>query len=147
MKNAFIIWVDAVALAVYLIVANPVITGLEIHEWLSLGVFIVFVVHLAMHHDWVVSTVRAAFKTPSWATTGNLVLDVLILLLFCLDIVSGILLSRHVLPAAGLFAEGYFIWKPIHALASKALLALIIVHVVVHWKWFAGLLRRKPAGK
>lgn len=147
MKNAYNLWIDVVALIVYLIVANPIITGLAIHEWISLGVFIIFIVHLAVHHDWVVSTIRAALKTPSLATTGNLVIDILILLLFCLDVVSGLLLSRHVLPAVGLYAEGYFIWKPIHALVSKALLALIIVHVVVHWKWFAGLLRRRTDGK
>ena len=44
MKNAYNLWIDVVALIVYLIVANPIITGLAIHEWISLGVFIIFIV-------------------------------------------------------------------------------------------------------
>ena len=147
MRNSHNLMVDVVALVVYLVVANPVFTGLAIHEWLSIGIFFVFIVHLALHHDWVITTVKAAFKTPSWATTGNLILDIGILVVFCLDIVSGLLVSRHILPAAGFFAEGYFVWKPIHALSSKLLLALIIIHIVVHWKWFASLLGRRTGGR
>ena len=29
--------VDAVALAVYAVVANPAVTGIALHEWLGLG--------------------------------------------------------------------------------------------------------------
>ena len=143
MKNSNNLLVDVVALLVYLVVANPTITGLGIHEWLSIGVLVVFSIHLVAHYDWVIATLKTTLKNPSWAATGNLVLNIVILFFFCLDVVSGIMLSRFILPTFDLFSDGYFIWKPIHALSSKMLLALIILHVIVHWKWFVGLFTRR----
>ena len=53
--------------------------------------------------------------------------------------VSGVMVSGAVLPAFGLYAEGYFFWDPLHAASAKVLLALLLVHVAVHWRWLAGL--------
>ena len=45
------------------------------------------------------------------------------------------------LPALGLYADGYYFWDPLHAIAAKALLALLLVHVVAHWRWLAGFFK------
>ena len=55
--------------------------------------------------------------------------------------VSGIMVSGAVLPALGLYADGYYFWDPLHAIAAKALLALLLVHVVVHWHWLVGFVK------
>lgn len=128
--------IDMIALAVYLVVANPALTGIGLHEWLSIGLFVVFVVHCIVHVDWVVDAMRAGLTNPSWAQTGNLILDLLTLIAFLVVMVSGIMISGAVLPAFGLFAQGYYFWDPLHAISAKALLALLLVHVVVHGKWF-----------
>jgi hypothetical protein len=95
----------------------------------------VFIVHVAQHYDWVIDTFRKAWRSPSLATTGNLVLDVATVVVFMVVTVSGIMVSRHILPALGLVAPGYFFWNPLHSLFAKVLLALLVVHVVVHAKW------------
>lgn len=139
--------IDAVALAVYLVVANPALTGIGLHEWLGLGVLIVFFVHVVMHVEWCFDAVRTSRKHPSWARTGNLVLDAVILVAFMVVTVSGLLISGAVLPAVGLYAGGYYFWDPLHAVAAKVLLALLLVHVVVHWRWFAAAFgKRKVKG-
>lgn len=135
--------IDAVVLAVYLVVANPALTGIGVHEWLGLGVFVVFFVHALVHADWAVDAARTALRRPSWARTGNLALDALILLALMATTVSGLLVSGAVLPALGLYAEGYYFWDPLHAMAAKALLALLLVHVVVHWRWIAAWFKGK----
>jgi hypothetical protein len=135
MKVPQLLVVDIIVAVVYLIAANPAITGLAIHEWVSLGVLVVFIVHVAQHYDWVIDTFRKAWRSPSLATTGNLVLDVLTVVVFMVVTVSGIMVSRHILPALGLVAPGYFFWNPLHALFAKVLLALLVVHVVAHAKW------------
>ncbi len=129
--------VDAACLLVYLVAASPALTGIGIHEWLGLGVLVVFFAHAAMHVDWAVEAVRSAFARPSWARTGNLALDLLIVAAFMTVTVSGIMVSGAVLPALGLYADGYYFWDPLHAIAAKALLALLLVHVVAHWRWLA----------
>ena len=94
--------VDAACLLVYLVAASPALTGIGIHEWLGLGVLVVFFAHAAMHVDWAVEAVRSAFARPSWARTGNLALDLLIVAAFMMVTVSGIMVSGAVLPALGL---------------------------------------------
>lgn len=134
--------IDAVALIAYLVVANPALTGVGLHEWLGLGVFVVFFVHLLTHMDWAVEALRGSSAHPTWGRTGNLVLDALIIVVFMTVALSGIMVSGTVLPALGLYAEGYYFWDPLHAMSAKALLALLLVHVVVHWKWIVRFVKK-----
>ena len=134
--------VDAVALLVYLAVANPAVTGVPVHEWLGIAVFVAFLVHVVQHVDWAADAVKAAFGHPSVGRTGHLLLDALILVAFMVCTVSGLLISGTVLPALGLYADGYFFWNPLHAASAKLLLALLVVHVAAHWRWIANALRK-----
>ena len=117
-------------------------TGIGLHEWLSLAVFVVLFVHVLFHMDWVIKTTKNAFKHPSWQTTGNWVLNLLLIITLVLCMVSGLLISGDVLPALGLFADGYYFWDPIHSFSAKLLLALIIVHIVVHWRWIFSFFKK-----
>ena len=64
-------------------------------------------------------------------------LDALLLAALAVCAVSGLLISGTVLPSFGLFADGYYFWNPLHAASAKLLLALLLVHVVAHWRWIA----------
>lgn len=134
--------VDVATLVVYLVVANPALTGIGLHEWLGLGAFVAFFVHLLLHADWAVEALRGSLSRPSWGRTGNLVLDALIVVAFMTAMVSGIMVSGAVLPALGLYAEGYYFWDPLHAMSAKALLALLLVHVIVHWRWIVRFFKK-----
>lgn len=133
--------VDAIALVVYVIVANPAFTGVPFHEWAGIGVFLVFLVHTAQHLDVAADMVRGSFSAKKPHRAWNVVLDVLIVVAFMVCTVSGLLISGSVLPALGLFADGYFFWNPLHAASAKLLLALLAVHVVVHLRMVFSLLK------
>lgn len=135
--------VDAACLLVYLVAANPAVTGIGVHEWVGIGVLLAFLVHVAMHVDWVVEAVKSAVARPSWVRTGNLVLDALIVVAFMTVTVSGLMVSGAVLAAFGLYADGYYFWDPLHATAAKVLLALLLVHVVAHGKWLVGFFKNR----
>ena len=135
--------VDLIALVVYAVAANPALTGIGFHEWVSLGVLVVFLVHVALHVDWAVDALKSVLRHPSVVRTGNLVLGALILVAFMVCAVSGLMVSGAVLPAFGLYAEGYYFWGPLHAASAKLVLALLLVHVVVHWRWVVGFLKKK----
>lgn len=134
--------IDAMALLVYLVVANPVLTGIGLHEWLGLAVLVVLFVHMLVHVDWGVDAIRSGMRHPTWARTGNLIVDVLVLMAFAVVTVSGIMVSGAVLPVLGLYAEGYYFWDPLHAVSAKVLLALLLIHVAAHWKWIAGAFKK-----
>lgn len=133
--------IDAVALLIYVVAANPLVTGLPVHEWVSVGAFVVFLVHVAFHWDWAVETARRISGKLSVASRWNLIFDVVLLLAFMVTTVSGVMVSRHVLFAFGYFAPGYFVWRPMHAISATVLLAVMLVHLAMHWKWISVALR------
>lgn len=144
MKASRKLIIDIVAAVVYLITANPGVTGLLIHEWLSLGLVFIFLVHCAVNYDWIANTIKRHGDTVSIA---NLVFDAVILITFMVVTVSGIFVSRHILPLAGYVAPGYFFWNPVHSISAKVLLALLVVHVVIHLRWFSSLRGRGKASR
>ena len=61
---------------------------------------------------------RGSFARPSWGRTGNLVLDLLIVVVLMAVTVSGVMVSGAVLPTFGWYAQGYYFWDPLHAAVS-----------------------------
>ncbi len=124
---------DTIVLAVYLLAANPSVTGLGVHEWMGPVALAVLVAHLAMHWDWVADTLRHAVHRRG-TRLAKVLLDALLVLVFMVCAASGMMVSGAVLPAFGLYAEGYWLWNPLHVASAKLLLALIIVHLAANLK-------------
>ena len=144
--------VDAVALVAYVIVSLPSLTGVAFHEWLGLAVFVVLAVHLAQHLYQVIlkrapaSDGAARRATP--ARVARAVLAVLLAVALMVCVVSGVMVSGAVLPAFGLYAEGYYFWNPLHAVSAKVLLALLLIHLFLNAGMAYRLLqRKKPSAK
>lgn len=123
---------DVVALVVYAATALPALTGIPLHEWLGLGLLLVFVVHCALHVDGAIGAARRSGRRALTVRRGMLALDVCLVTASMAVVVSGIGVSGSVLQAVGLYAEGYYVWAPLHAVAAKMLLALVLVHVALH---------------
>ena len=139
--------VDAVALVAYVIVSLPSLTGVAFHEWLGLAVFVVLAVHLAQHLYQVIlkrapaSDGAARRATP--ARVARAVLAVLLAVALMVCVVSGVMV-----PAFGLYAEGYYFWNPLHAVSAKVLLALLLIHLFLNAGMAYRLLqRKKPSAK
>lgn len=106
--------VDAVVLVVYALAANPAVTGVPLHEWLGMGALAVVVAHAAMHADYLLDTFLSAAHRRGMRF-AKAVLDMALVLAFMVCCVSGLMVSGEVLPALGLYAEGYYFWSPLHA--------------------------------
>ncbi|NTW29573.1 MAG: DUF4405 domain-containing protein, partial [Coriobacteriia bacterium] len=109
----------------------------------SLGVLLVALVHTILHWDWTTDTLRRFAGRLSVASRWNLVIDVVLFVALMVCMVSGIMVSRHVLIAFGLFAPGYFVWNPLHSISATVVLALVLVHLAMHWKWIAVAMRSR----
>lgn len=124
---------DGAVLVVYVLAANPAVTGVPVHEWLGLGTFVLLAAHCAA---------RGMGRGVTAKGIALTVLNTLVLLCLALCAVSGVMVSGTVLPALGLYAEGYYFWDPLHAVAAKLLLALLLVHVAVHVPWIGRVLKK-----
>lgn len=138
---------DFAALAVCVVVMNPAWSGVGFHEWIGLVLFAVVFVHCVLHADWTSDAVSGIARRASTARLGSLALAALLLVSSAVAMVSGILISGAVLPALGLYADGYYFWDPLHAISAKVLLAVLIIHVAAHWKWLYGFFRRGKSGR
>lgn len=137
-----------VAFAAYVLAANPGITGIPAHEWIGLIALVSLFAHAALHTDWVSTTFRSLFqKQRSAGRMGRLLLDALLLIALSVCSVSGLMISGDVLPALGLYATGYYFWNPLHAFSAKALLSLLLVHLVLNWEWVSKSFSRSKGGR
>lgn len=139
--NKWIIF-DIAMLIVYLVAAFPVITGIPIHEWVSLGSIVILVAHCS---------IRGIFEFASKEKSSGLriariVLNALIMFSLAACAVSGIMISGTVLPTFGVFATGYYLWDPLHALSAKILLALLLVHLVLNGRLLLTMAQRTTGG-
>lgn len=119
------------------------VTGQEIHEWLGVAAFLLFVLHHLLNLNWFRALGKGKYTAPRILQT------VLVLLLFlCMlaQMVSGIAMSRHALP---------FLDVPISTSTARLLhlacgywsFVLVSVHLGLHWSAFLGLGRKLRGGK
>ena len=122
---------DIVLLALYLVAANPALTG----EYLGAGIFVLMVAHVVASGEGLGGRGRWAQRVLNGA--------LLVALAFC--VVSGAMVSGTLLPSLGFYATGYYFWGPLHALSAKVLLAALLVHIVLRTPAVASVLRRELA--
>ncbi len=136
--------VDVLALALYIVVSLPALTGVGLHEWLGLGVGLVLLVHGAQHADFVA---RLLSGRRSLRAAGRVLLDAALVIAVVVVMLSGLMESGAVLLSFGLYAEGYYFWGPLHAASAKVLLALLVVHGALNIGALRRLIQRSRAGE
>lgn len=136
--------VDALALALYVVVSLPALTGVGPHEWLGLGVGLVLLVHGVQHADFVA---RLLSGRRSLRAAGRVLLDAALVIAVVVVMLSGLMESGAVLLSFGLYAEGYYFWGPLHAASAKVLLALLVVHGALNIGALRRLIQRSRAGE
>lgn len=124
--------VNAALLVAYLVSAVPALTGVNAHEWVGLAVMAMLLAHAASSLPAFQGRIARARSGESLVQVGYVVLDAALFVVLAVVVVSGVLVSGAVLPALGLYASGYYVWDPLHAIAAKVLFALMMVHVSVH---------------
>ncbi|MDK2982212.1 MAG: hypothetical protein PWQ55_2559 [Chloroflexota bacterium] len=133
--------VDALLLGGFWLANQVRLTGMAFHEWFGLALGLVLALHLGMHWRWVVNTLRNFFRRSGWTARLKLVLDMVGLAAFAAILVSGMLMSRSVLPALGLHGLHSHALKAIHVSATNLTLAMIAGHLLLNIGTLFKLLR------
>ena len=114
------------------------LVGEAAHEYLGIGMFVLFVAHHSLNAAWWKHLLRGRY-TPLrvFGTAVNLALAIIMLALP----ISGIILSRHVFRF--LHFGGTSAARSVHLLASHWGLVLMSVHAGMHGSMISGMLRKK----
>jgi len=136
------LYVDIAILIGFLVAYEPALTGIAVHEWLSLAFASAAIVHLLLHWDWVVQITLQFFRKLFHASRLNYVISLALLVDFVTILLSGLMISRNVLPAFGLQGAINPAWRFLHSSAADFSLFLIGLHLALHWKWILSTAKR-----
>ncbi len=127
--------IDLLALVSFLVSMDPRSSGIPVHEWLTIAMTGVAIVHLLLNWDWIVAvTQRFSFRITT-ATQFNYVLNWTLFIDAVLLMLSGILISRSVMPFIGMPVPESRTWRGLHDMSANIFLVLLGVHLATHWQW------------
>lgn len=130
----------------FVISMKPFLTGLAVHEWLGLAVGIALAIHALLHWQWIVGITRKFSSRLPRKTRVYYAMDAMLIIAFGMIIVSGVMMSRVVLPAFGLPHLSSEVVAVVHNLSSMVTLALVGVKLVLHRSWIQYAFRRYILG-
>jgi hypothetical protein len=141
-RNTLNLLLDTAVFAAFLAATAPRLTGLAIHEWLSLAVAATIVAHLLLHWSWIAGVTARFFGKVSWKSRLNYLLNALLFVAFTAVTFTGVMVSEVAVPLFGVQIERDGLWMAVHRLASDASVFLIGLHVALHWRWIVNLSRK-----
>ncbi len=130
--------VDIGMTAALLLLMAYELVGQAAHEWIGIGMFVLFVIHHILNGSWIRNLLRRRYNPVSIMQTG------LVLLILCAMaglMVSGIILSRHALsflPIKG----GRSFARNLHMLSAYWGFVLMSVHLGFHWSMMMGMAKK-----
>ena len=130
--------VDAAMTVALLLLMAYGLVGEAAHEWLGMGMFILFLTHHVLNRKWLLAIGKGKYTPLRIIQT---VLAGIILLCMCASMVSGILLSRYVftfLPKHG----GYEAAQKAHILCAYWGFVCMSLHLGLHWSMMLTMARK-----
>ena len=114
------------------------LTGLELHQWLGVGIGAIAIYHLLVHWQWIAAVTNRFLGKTSARSRGCYLLNLAILAgLFSITF-TGLVISSWL----DLTLNNYESWLTIHILASIGTLILVTFKIVLHWRWIAAVTRK-----
>ena len=141
-KNYTKIVLDLLMATTFVLLMNPrVLDGLPFHEIAGLVIGVAILVHIGLNYRWVINTTKKILdpKLPK-KTRFSYLLNILLLISMAAVIITGILISKIVLPSFAI-QEGRSI-RGLHGFFADLTLALVGLHIGVHWQWVMSICKK-----
>ena len=112
--------------------------GEAAHEWLGIGMFVLFILHHILNHKWSSSLFKGKYTSYRILQT---VLVVLALVSMLGSMVSGIMISKSVFSFLGI-TKGQSWARTLHMLSAYWGFVFISLHLGLHWSVVMGMAKR-----
>ena len=130
--------VDMAMTAALLLLMAYGLIGEAVHEWIGIGMFLLFVLHHILNGSFGRDILKGKYNPVRVVQTG---LVVLILCTMIGSMVSGVILSRYALafmPIKG----GLYLARNLHMICAYWGFVLMSVHLGFHWSMMLGMARK-----
>ena len=136
-KQLLKIATDLLMTALLLLLMSYSLVGEAAHEWLGVGIFLLFLLHHFLNKNWFKSLFRGKYPPIRILQT---VIDLLVFLCMTGSMISGILLSRYVFRLdIHRFSAAL---QTVHMLSAYWGFALLSLHIGLHWGGIMGMAKR-----
>ena len=133
-KTIIKISLDAVMAIILVLMYNSHAITLGFHELAGLILAGMFIIHCALNYKWILSVSKRILSAKlAVRVRFGYIINVLLLVSFCLVIISGIKTSQILFPPE-IEVKGT-IWRGIHHSAAALALALTGIHLGMHWQF------------
>lgn len=112
--------------------------GSEMHEWIGMAMFILFVLHHVLNIQWSKNLFKGRYTVFRFLQNT---LVILILFSMLCSMVSGIMLSRHIFTFLS-FDRGISYARTLHLLSAYWGFVLMAVHLGLHWNMVIGMAKK-----
>ena len=137
-KTILKIVIDIGMTVMLLLLMTYELNGEAAHEWLGIGMFVLFVIHHILNRKWSRSVFKGKYTLfRIWQT----VLVIGILITMAGSMYGGVILSRHALsflPIEG----GSALAREIHMVSAYCGFVLMSLHLGLHWSMMMGMAKR-----
>ncbi|MBK5072662.1 DUF4405 domain-containing protein [Budviciaceae bacterium CWB-B4] len=104
-----------------------------IHEWLGTILFLMVMLHVGLNTHWLQKLFQGEYCAFRLL---QLSINALLLLLFLSAVISGVMLSRHLLPDLVIHSSSDLVRK-VHMASVHWLQIIIALHLGIHWRMLA----------
>lgn len=137
MKQKINWWLDVLLFSAFIFTFFMDISGLALHQWLGIAVFVISMVHLILHWDWIMAIGRRFFTKTTPKARIYALLDAALLAGLGLIVLSGLVISTWL----NLSLDNASAWLALHIIISISTLLVLAVKLALHWRWLVRMLR------
>jgi len=141
-QNLTKLFLDLGTFTALLIATAPRFTGTAVHEWLGIALSGAIVVHLLLNWNWIVGITSRLFSKVAKGQRFNYFLNWGLFASGIMIVLSGLMISKTVVPFFGLSLPQNMSWRELHSLSTNILLVLMGLHVAAHWSWLVSMFKR-----
>lgn len=142
MKIRIKIILDIVMGIIMICLMNLSFTGIELHEILGIIVLFLFLFHKILNFKWIKSITINLFKKGIKTKTKIMyVVDIMLLILVILNVVTGILISTHIL--TNIAANDIGTTSNWHHFFAYWLVIVLLIHIGLHWEFIRNTIKIK----
>lgn len=124
--------------AVLIILMAYELVGQAVHEWLGIGMFVLFILHHIWNRKWIGNMFKRKYTFFSILQT---LIVICIFIAMVGSMVSGVILSRHALAFLPI-TEGRSFARNLHMISAYWGFALLSIHIGFHWSMIMGMVKK-----
>jgi hypothetical protein len=141
-QNKNRLWLDLVTFVTLLVVSAPRTTGNTIHELLALALSGAIIAHLLLNWTWIVEITSRLFTKSAQKSRINYILNWALFAGGIMTLLSGLMISKTVVPFFGLSLPQNMSWRQLHSLSTNVIMILMGLHMALHWNWIVNMFKR-----